>query len=99
MLQDIHWSEGYIGYFSTYTLGNLVASQLWQAMAAEMPDLTEQIEQGQFEGILEWQRRNVHRHGAKLLPSEIVQRATGSDLSAEPYLDYLQTKFGEIYSL
>ncbi len=99
VLQDIHWSEGYIGYFSTYTLGNLIACQLWQAMAAAIPDLTEQIEQGQFEGTLEWLRHNVHRHGAKLLPGEIVERATGSELSAEPYLAYLQTKFGEIYSL
>ena len=99
VLQDIHWSLGYIGYFPTYCLGNLVSAQLWEAALTAMPDLPQQIERGEFGGLLAWQRENIHRHGGKFEPMELIVRATGKPLSAEPYLRYLRGKYGEIYGL
>jgi carboxypeptidase Taq len=99
VLQDIHWSDGYIGYFPTYTLGNLIASQLWQRIRQDLPDLDRQIEQAQFRDLLAWLREHVHRHGAKYEPMELLRRVTGEGLSAEPYLQYLTEKYSEIYEL
>ncbi|MGD2252035.1 MAG: carboxypeptidase M32 [Anaerolineales bacterium] len=99
VLQDVHWSYGIFGYFPTYALGNLVAARLWQKIGEEIPDLEAQIEQGKFGNLLDWLRENVHQHGAKFKPMELLERITGSGLNAEPYVAYLQTKFGEIYEL
>lgn len=99
VLQDVHWSEGYIGYFSTYSLGNLISLQLWEKMGEEIPNISEQVQSGEFGEILSWLRENVHRHGRKYEPQEIVQRITGSKIDPEPYMRYLKTKYGEIYGL
>ena len=99
VLQDVHWSEGLLGYFPTYALGNLVASQLWEKIEADIPDVTQKIESARFDALLSWLRENVHQFGAKFEPMELLERATGSGLSAEPYLRYLRTKFGEIYGI
>ena len=99
VLQDIHWSGGMIGYFPTYALGNLVSVQLWEKIQAEIPDLDAQIERGEFSALLAWLRRNVHRHGAKFKPQDLIQRVTGSRISAQPYLRYLKTKYKAIYGL
>ncbi len=99
VLQDIHWSGGMMGYFSTYTLGNLISAQLWEKMSEAIPDLSEQIRNGKFDALLGWLRENVHRHGRKFKPQELVERATGSKITPEPYLRYLRTKYGEIYGL
>lgn len=93
-LQDIHWSMGAIGYFPTYTLGNLYAAQLWEAAAGQLPDLEEQIERGDFSGLLEWLRRAIHRHGREFTAGELCERATGAPLSAEPFVRYIVGKFG-----
>jgi len=99
VLQDIHWSDGYFGYFPTYTLGNLTASQLWQTLEQELPNIRSQIASGKFHDLLAWLREKIHRHGAKFQPMELLERVTGARLSPEPYLKYLQTKYGEIYGL
>jgi carboxypeptidase Taq len=99
VLQDMHWSAGLIGYFPTYALGNLMASQLWARIEDDIPDLGSKIEQGEFGDLLGWLRENVHRHGAKFEPMELLNRITGSGLTAQPYLRYLRSKFGEIYKL
>jgi carboxypeptidase Taq len=99
VLQDVHWSGGMIGYFSTYALGNLVSVQLWERINEDIPDLTDQIRQGAFEALLDWLRENIHRHGAKSEPPELVQRIIGSKIDPAPYVNYLETKFGEIYEL
>jgi carboxypeptidase Taq len=99
VLQDIHWSSGYFGYFPTYALGNLVASQLWVKINEDLPQLKAQIEQGEFSDLLAWLRENIHQHGAKFEPMELLERVTGNRLTAEPYVQYLQHKFGEIYGL
>jgi carboxypeptidase Taq len=99
VLQDVHWSGGMIGYFSTYALGNLISLQLWERINADIPDLAEQIRQGEFSTLLSWLRDKIHRHGAKFEPQELVQRVTGSKIDPAPYVRYLQTKYGEIYAL
>ena len=99
VMQDIHWSAGLFGYFPTYALGNLVASQLWERLLADIPDIEAQIEKAQFGELLTWLREKVHIFGGKFMPTELIKRATGSDLTPEPYLNYLRSKFGEIYSL
>ena len=99
VLQDVHWSGGLIGYFSTYALGNLISLQLWECLNSDIPDLPEQIRQGEFSSLLGWLREKVHRHGGKFEPQELVQRITGSKIDPAPYMRYLQNKYAEIYGL
>lgn len=99
VLQDVHWSIGYIGYFPTYSLGTVMASQWWEKIEEDIPDLSRQIERREFGNLLAWLRENVHQHGAKFDPVEMLQRVTGSSLTAEPYLRYLREKYSDIYKL
>jgi carboxypeptidase Taq len=99
VLQDIHWANGYIGYFSTYALGNLISVQLWETIRQAMPDLDDQIRSGEFSPLLGWLRENIHRHGSKFEPQELVQQVTGSKIDPAPYVRYLKNKYGEIYGL
>jgi carboxypeptidase Taq len=98
-LQDIHWASGLIGYFPTYQLGNLISLQLWGKINADIPDLTSQIEHGEFAALLSWLRGNLHQHARKFTSSELLQRITGSGLNPAPYLKYLKAKYREIYDL
>jgi len=91
-LQDIHWSMGAVGYFPTYTLGNLYAAQLWEAIQRDLPDLDEAIAGGEFGGLLGWLRDQIHRHGRRYSATELCERATGAPLSADPFFRYLQEK-------
>ncbi|RLC99790.1 MAG: carboxypeptidase M32, partial [Chloroflexota bacterium] len=99
VLQDVHWSAGLFGYFSTYALGNLVSNQLWEKINQDIPELSSQIQNGNFAELLVWLRENVHRHGAKFKPQHLVKRVVGSTISPEAYLKYLNDKFGAIYEL
>jgi carboxypeptidase Taq len=99
VLQDVHWSTGSFGYFPTYALGNLVSAQLWEVLRRDLPDLDANTEKGRFEDLLGWLRKNVHQFGAKYEPQELVQKITGSKINPEPYLRYLQDKFGKIYKI
>ena len=99
VLQDVHWSSGLLGYFPTYALGNLISVQLWEGIQRDIPDLESQIEQGAFSALLGWLREKVHRCGAKFEPQELIQRATGSKIDPQPYIRYLEGKFGAIYGL
>jgi carboxypeptidase Taq len=99
VLQDVHWSTGYMGYFPTYALGNLIAAQLWERIQVDLPRLNDEIARGQFGSLLSWLRENIHQHGSKFEPVELLQRVLGGGLSAQPYLRYLESKFGEIYGL
>jgi carboxypeptidase Taq len=99
VLQDIHWSFGIFGYFSTYSLGNLVASMFWEKILADIPDVEHQFESREFDPLLSWLQDNILQHGAKFKPADLIKRVTGSELTAEPYIRYLETKYGEIYQL
>ena len=99
VLQDIHWSGGAIGYFSTYALGNLVSAQLWEKINKDIRDLDEQIRKGKFDELLGWLHEKVHKHGHKYDPQDLVQKVTGSKIAPEPYVRYLTKKYNEIYGL
>jgi carboxypeptidase Taq len=94
VLQDMHWSSGMFGYFSTYLLGTVMSVQIWEAAAAELGDLDERIGRGEFAPLREWLGANVHAHGRKFAPQETLRRATGSTIDAKPYLAYLKRKYG-----
>jgi carboxypeptidase Taq len=99
VLQDIHWSIGLFGYFATYTLGNLISVQLWEAFRRAEPARDDQIRRGEFGTLLSWLRTHVHEHGRKYQPQEVVERATGRRIDSAPYLDYLDRKFRTLYGL
>jgi carboxypeptidase Taq len=92
VLQDIHWSTGLIGYFPTYSLGNLMAAQIWDRLRGELTDLDGQLERGEFAPLREWLREHVHRHGRTFGPRELLERITGEPLRVEPLLGYLRAK-------
>lgn len=99
VLQDIHWSGGMIGYFSTYALGNLISAQLWEKINKDIKDLDDQIRRGDFSALLVWLRKNIHQHGQKYEPQVLVKKVTGSKITPVPYVRYLTKKYSEIYGL
>ncbi|MCU4717996.1 carboxypeptidase M32 [Halapricum hydrolyticum] len=98
-LQDIHWSHGNFGYFPTYTLGSVMAAQLYAAAEDDLGDLDEAIHEGEFEDLQTWLRENVHRHGARYTTDELVELATGESYTADYFLDYVTEKYSELYEL
>ena len=99
ILQDVHWSAGLVGYFPTYTLGNLYAAQLMEAAESELGNLGLQFEKGEFASLLEWLRTRVHQHGFSRHPGQLIQNACGQTLEAAPLLKYLRAKLEPIYGL
>lgn len=99
VLQDIHWSQGSIGYFPTYTLGNLYSAQIWNKLSKVMPDVQSHIESGNFEKILHWLRQNVHQFGSIYPAQELSKRVTGEELNPKYFVEYLNQKFTKIYNL
>lgn len=97
-LQDIHWSGGAIGYFPTYTLGNLYAAQFFEQATRDIPGLDDAFARGDFAGLLAWLRENIHRHGKRYRAAELVQRVTGQELSSEPLMRHLKRK-AELYGV
>ncbi|HUO07757.1 MAG TPA: carboxypeptidase M32 [Phycisphaerae bacterium] len=99
ILQDVHWSGGGIGYFPTYSLGNILAAQLFQSAKKDLPSLMPDIQSANFAPLYSWLKTHVHHHGRKYPPAQLIPLATGQPLTTEPYLHYLKTKFSEIYEL
>jgi carboxypeptidase Taq len=97
VLQDVHWSAGLFGYFATYTLGNLIAVQLWEQVQAAHPSLEADIRRGDFTALRRWLQSELHQYGRKYQPQELVTRITGSPIDAEPYLRYLEQKYAQVY--
>jgi len=98
-LQDIHWSMGAFGYFPTYTLGNLYAAQLLEAMEEDLGSIEEVIESGDWRPMLAWLRPRIHERGSQVLPSQLIEDATGKPPSPEPFLRYIESKYTELYQL
>lgn len=96
-LQDVHWSAGYVGYFPTYTLGNLYSAQFFAKAMQDMPDLTQQFERGHFAGLRNWLLENIHQHGQRYRANKLVEKVTGKPLSYKPLIEYMTAKYGEIY--
>jgi carboxypeptidase Taq len=99
VLQDIHWSAGLIGYFATYSLGNLYASQFFAKANADLGDLSGQFARGEFLPLREWLRTNIHEAGQRYTAAELVESVTGSKLTPAPLMAHLRAKFGSLYGL
>lgn len=98
-LQDVHWSAGLFGYFPTYSLGNVYAACLWEALQKDMPEAEDHLAKGEAHGVAAWLGENLQRHGGLYEPREVITRAAGAAPSEAPLLAYLTAKFGEIYKL
>ena len=99
VLQDVHWSFGAIGYFPTYTLGNLYSAMWFNQAQIEIPGLDEKLAAGDLMPLRNWLKEKIHRHGRSKSAAELVKEITGQELSAQPFLDYLEKKYRGIYGL
>jgi carboxypeptidase Taq len=99
VMQDVHWSGGYFGYFPTYTLGNIYAAQFFTKASGELGDPAKLFAQGEFEGLLAWLRRNIHSQGSRYRPRDLVRVVTGEDLDSRFLIKYLSSKFNSLYGL
>src|SRR5262249_41902756 len=98
-LQDIHWSFGGLGYFPTYTLGNLYAAQFMEQARADLPGLGEAARRGEFGDLTRWLHEKIHRHGQRWRGGELCRRVTGRELSPKPLMTYLRDKYAALYGL
>lgn len=101
-LQDVHWSAGLIGYFPTYTLGNLYSAQFFVQANKDVGGaggFDAQFARGEFAPLLGWLRKNIHAYGRRYTASQLVQKVTGKPLSADPLLNYLKAKAAEVYGV
>jgi carboxypeptidase Taq len=100
VLQDVHWYSGFIGgAFQGYTLGNIMSALFYDQALKAHPEIPAEIERGEFGMLLDWLREHVYRHGRKFTAGELVERVTGRPLTIEPYIGYLNRKFGELFQL
>lgn len=97
VLQDVHWSAGLIGYFPTYTLGNLYAAQLFDAAGRDLGDMASNFRRGEFQPLLHWLREHVHQIGRRLKPHEIIERATGKKPESLPLVKSLRERYSALY--
>jgi carboxypeptidase Taq len=98
-LQDIHWSMGGIGYFPTYTLGNLLAAQLMAQARKDLTNLDDDFRRGEYGALKRWLNEKVHRHGRRFRADDLCRRVTGKPLSHHPLMEYLRTKYGGLYGI
>ncbi|WP_435196717.1 carboxypeptidase M32 [Natronomonas sp. EA1] len=98
-LQDIHWAHGSFGYFPTYSLGSVLAAQLYAAASEEIENLEGKIENGEFDALHAWLTEEVHSHGTRYTTDELIEHATGESFTAKHFIDYAEAKFGDLYGL
>jgi len=96
-MQDVHWSEGYFGYFPTYALGTIYAAQIYAKLVEEMTDVEDRIARGSFEKIREWLKEKIHNYGSMKMADDIIKGVCGKGLDADDFLEYLNKKYGELY--
>ncbi len=99
VLQDVHWSFGAFGYFPTYTLGNLYSVQFFEQATREIPHLEDEIAAGRLLVLRRWLEQKIHRWGRMFTPPHLAERVTGSTVSPEPFLNYVEKKYGQLYQL
>jgi carboxypeptidase Taq len=99
VLQDVHWSDGGFGYFPSYSLGNMYAAQMMDAMRKALPALDDHVRQGRLAPINDWLREHIYQHGRLLTPSEIIEQIAGGPLDPSYFIQYLQQKFKRLYAL
>jgi carboxypeptidase Taq len=99
VMQDIHWASGLFGYFPSYTLGNLYSGQIVHKLNGDFIDWREKIAQGSFCEVKNWLIQNVYKLGNLYDPLELIKKITGHELSPQPYLTYLNTKYSQLYEI
>ena len=99
VLQDVHWSVGYFGYFPSYMLGNLYASQMAVTIRQDLPDLDERIAAGDVLVLIDWLRKHVHQLGGVYEPDDLMRRITGGPLDSSHFVRYVKAKYSDIYGL
>jgi len=99
VLQDIHWSAGLFGSFPTYTVGNVMAAQFFEAAHAALPDLDAALACGEYRPLRDWLTEQIYQHGRTFTPHELLERTTGRGLDPAPYLTYLSGKYRDLYGL
>ena len=97
VLQDVHWAAGAFGYFPTYSLGNLIAAQLWELAADDDPALTTETSLGRLGPLREWLVEKLHHHAGTMLPAELADHVLGGPIEAEPLLRHLRARYGALY--
>lgn len=98
-LQDVHWSAGLFGYFPTYSMGNLLSYQIWNALEKDITNTDELMSRGEFKPILDWLKQKVYSQGKRYTPKDLVVRVTGKSMGASDYLEGLGAKYRDIYGL
>ena len=98
-IQDVHWSRGSVGYFPTYTFGNLIGLQIWEALLKDIPDPDALMANGNFAPILGWLSERIYAQGKRYEPRELVTRVTGSPMRPDAWLRYARAKYGAQYGL
>ena len=98
-LQDVHWSAGLFGYFPTYALGNVYAGELYAALRRDLPDLDALLAVGDLRPVGDWLRSRIYARGRLLPPADLIAEAVGHAPTEGPLLDYLERKFGALYTL
>ncbi|MEH7237615.1 carboxypeptidase M32 [Bacillus sp. JJ1562] len=99
VLQDVHWSFGGLGYFPSYSLGNLYAAQILNTIKKELPDFNGHIERGEFNVIQNWLKEKIHQYGVIYTPDELIKKVTGESLNASYLVNYLEEKYVKVYQL
>ena len=98
-LQDMHWSQGAIGYFPTYTIGTIYSSQLYNALVEDIPYLEERIKKGDFNKIVRWLKNKIHCKGRLLESEEIMKKVCGKGLDSNTFISYLKEKYYDLYKV
>ncbi|MCF7831995.1 MAG: carboxypeptidase M32 [Candidatus Marinimicrobia bacterium] len=99
VMQDVHWSFGGFGYFPSYAMGNLYGAQIMEQAEKEIPDLWKKVSKGKFLPLKKWLNEKVHVHGRFYDPEKLIEVISGAPLSADPFMNYLEKKYKEIYKL
>jgi carboxypeptidase Taq len=97
VLQDVHWSDGYIGYFPTYAIGTIYSAQIYDALIKQVKNVEEDIKKGDYSHIIEWLRKNIHNIGKRKLTKDIIKDISGSGMDIDVFVDYLEKKYRDIY--
>jgi carboxypeptidase Taq len=99
ILQDVHWSMGSFGYFPSYALGNIYGLQFWEKLKEDIPQTESLLEKRKYDDIHTWLKEKIHVFGRRLPPTELLSNAGIRGLSAIPFLEYIETKYSELYGL
>ena len=97
VMQDTHWASGLYGYFPSYALGNIYSGQIIAAITKDLPGWRKDLAEGKLQHVNEWLKTNIHNQGNLFDPEELIKKATGKTLDTQPYLKYLNEKYGKLY--